>query len=151
MTTTNILDLDLDAYLYRNRSLTDEELIPGETVMAEVGEVSPPLVTCLAETGLVGSASLITNRLSCSDIPAETIRSTPGRSPSLAFMRLTPDSISSGVRPVHPQVPTPTARGAAIATSIAVPNPRPDIYTPVRREQVPLIEPNRRPGNKTSS
>ena len=77
--------------------------------------------------------------------------STPqGRSPSSAFMRLTLSSISSGVWGVHPQIPTPPARKAAMARSIAIPDPRPGICTPVRLEQVPLIELNRRPGNRIS-
>jgi hypothetical protein len=42
MTTIDILDLDFDAHLNRVRRLTDEELIPGETNMAEVGEVPLP-------------------------------------------------------------------------------------------------------------
>ena len=54
MTSPDILDLDFDAYLDRIRRLTDEELIPGEAAMVELGEVPPPLVDRLAECGLFG-------------------------------------------------------------------------------------------------
>lgn len=54
MTSPDILDLDFDAYLDRIRRLTDEELIPGEAAMVDLGEVPPPLVDRLAECGLFG-------------------------------------------------------------------------------------------------
>ncbi len=54
MTAPDILDLDFDDHLEAVRRLTDEELIPGEAEMVEIGEVPPPLVTRLVETGLFG-------------------------------------------------------------------------------------------------
>jgi acyl-CoA dehydrogenase len=54
MTSSDIHDLDFDAYLDLIRHLTDDELIPGETDMVDLGEVPPALVARLAQTGLFG-------------------------------------------------------------------------------------------------
>ncbi len=54
MTSPDILDLDFDAHLDVVRRLTDEELIPGEAEMTDLGEVPPRLVERLVACGLFG-------------------------------------------------------------------------------------------------